>query len=134
MTIAYMLDTNALSAIIRKSAASVDALERAAGLVRLTISSVTHGELLFGIEKKPEATKTARVAFEILERLEILPWDISVSPVYGRLRAVMEAGGKPLGALDMMIAAHALSAGFTLVTADKAFSMVPNLNTVNWEA
>jgi tRNA(fMet)-specific endonuclease VapC len=129
-----MLDTNAASAIIRKSAASVDALESATKHARLSISAVTHDEVLFGIEKKPEATKTARVAFEILERLDTLPWDISVSRVYGRLRATMEAGGKPLGALDMMIAAHALSAGCILVTADKAFSMAPGLKTVNCEA
>ena len=128
-----MLDTNALSAIIRKNPASVLQLEKAAKTARLFISTVTHGELLFGIARKPQATNTARVAYEILGRLEILPWDTSVSPIYGQVRADMEAAGKPLGSLDMMIAAHALSTGCTLVTADKAFTMVPNLKTVNWE-
>jgi tRNA(fMet)-specific endonuclease VapC len=129
-----MLDTNVLSAIIRKNPAAVFQLEKAANKARLAISTVTHGELLFGVAKKPGATNTIRIAYEILVRLEILPWDKSVSPIYGQVRAEMEAAGKILGSLDMMIAAHALASGCTLVTADKAFSMVPKLKTVNWEA
>ena len=62
---------------------------------------------------------------EFLLRVEVLPWDGEAATVYGDLRSSCAASGITLGALDMMIAAHAVAAKATLVTHDQAFSLVP---------
>ena len=65
--------------------------------------------------------------------LEILPYDDEASQYYGDLRAHLEKNGTPIGALDMLIAAHALSVDCTLVTNnEKEFIRVPELKIVNW--
>ena len=67
-----------------------------------------------------------------LDTLEILPWTEACSRIYGRLRAELERHGKPLAALDLLIASHALSEGCTLVTADQAFAHVADLHLEAW--
>lgn len=62
---------------------------------------------------------------EFLLRVEVLPWDGEAVAVYGDLRASCAASGITLGALDMMIAAHAVATRATLVAHDKAFALVP---------
>ena len=130
----FMLDTNAVSAIIR---AKSPALERAvtnAGFSSLCISVITEAEILFGLARKPEATRIAQSANAILQILTKFDWKSREADVHATMRAKLEKNGTPIALFDSLIAAHALSAGCTLVTADKAFSMVPNLKTVNWEA
>ena len=65
--------------------------------------------------------------------IQVLPWGREEAQTYGSLRAKQEMAGKPLGNLDMLIAAHAISVGAILVTNDRAFSHVPGLPaTANW--
>ena len=65
--------------------------------------------------------------------LEILPYGDDAAQYYGTLRAHLENKGTPIGSLDMLIAAHALSIGCTLVTNnEKEFSRIPNLKIENW--
>jgi tRNA(fMet)-specific endonuclease VapC len=63
-----------------------------------------------------------------------LGWDSEAARCYGSLRAGQERKGKPLSTEDLMIAAHALSLGMTLVTNDSAFSFVEGLKTEDWTA
>jgi tRNA(fMet)-specific endonuclease VapC len=66
-------------------------------------------------------------------KIQVLPWGREEAQTYGSLRAKQEATGKPLGNLDMLIAAHAISAEAILVTNDRAFSNLPGLlATVKW--
>jgi tRNA(fMet)-specific endonuclease VapC len=97
------------------------------------ISAITEAELQYGVAKSPKA-KTLRPALEgFLAKIEILPWERDEAYAYGRLRAKQEAAGKPVGNLDMLIAAHAVSVGAILVTNDKAFSHVADLPRIlNW--
>jgi len=67
-----------------------------------------------------------------MDRLDVLPWDAETARRYGRLRASQERQGLSLGALDMMIAAHALTCGLTLITSDKAFTAVRGLDVRNF--
>jgi len=67
-----------------------------------------------------------------LDTLEILPWTEACSRIYGRLRAELERHGKPLAALDLLIASHALTEGCALVTADQAFANVAELTLESW--
>jgi tRNA(fMet)-specific endonuclease VapC len=88
---------------------------------------------LYGISKssKPEQNRIALTQF--LAPLEILPYDDEASHYYGDLRAHLEKQGTPLGSLDMLIAAHALSIDCTLITNnEKEFIRVPKLKIANW--
>lgn len=71
-------------------------------------------------------------ASDFFAEIRILDWDRAAADCYARLRSEMERQGKTLSALDMLIAAHALQAGVTLVTSDKAFLHVPGLTVENW--
>ena len=72
------------------------------------------------------------LAEETIETLEILPWSEACTRIYGRLRADLERNGKPLAAMDLLIASHALSEGCALVTADQAFGNVAELSLEAW--
>lgn len=127
----YMLDTNTVSHILRSDPAVTSRL-LAVQMSSLCISAITESELLFGIAKRPEATRLERAVREFLRRVNVLPWDSTVTELYGTLRASMVAKGQILGALDMLIAAHAVAASATLVTSDQAFQMMDKLATLDW--
>ena len=69
---------------------------------------------------------------ELLAAIEILPWTSATAQRYGIIRAELERRGKPLGALDLMIAAHAVEHDAVLATSDRAFRMVPALQVEDW--
>ena len=127
----YMLDTNAVSDFIKNSG-NVRARGVRLPTSTLYISAVTEGELLFGLAKKPDAINLHKAVYEFINRVEVLPWDSTAATKYGELRALLESKGRILGGLDLMIAAHALSGGFVLVTKDKAFAQVDGLHIENW--
>ena len=96
------------------------------------MSSVSEGELLFGLHRRPEATRLNRMFRTMIEGIESVPFDSNAADRYGLLRAEMQRIGRSLTALDMLIAAHALSLGATLVTSDAAFRHVPGLIVEDW--
>jgi tRNA(fMet)-specific endonuclease VapC len=129
-----MIDTNTVSHIVKGNSPASRA--KLAGLLFdeiACISAITEAELQFGVAKSPKA-KTLRPALEgFLAKIQILPWGRDEAYAYGRLRAKQETAGKPLGNLDMLIAAHAVSVGAILVTNDKTFSHVTDLlGILNW--
>ena len=96
------------------------------------LSAIVVAEIRYGLEKRPAAVRLQALAEATLETLEILPWTDDCARVYGRLRAALEREGKPPAALDLLIASHALSAGCALVTADRAFAHVADLQLETW--
>jgi len=97
------------------------------------LSAVVAAELWTGVSKSadPVATRTKLEAF--LGLFSIVPFDAPASEVYGEIRAQLEKAGTPIGPMDLMIAAHARSAGATLLTANlKEFRRVPALNSQAW--
>ena len=96
------------------------------------ICSVVAAELAYGVAKSGSARN--RQALEMfLAPLAILPFDEAAVWVYGDLRAELERKGAPIGALDTMIAAHALSQQSTLVTNNtREFARVPGLALEDW--
>jgi tRNA(fMet)-specific endonuclease VapC len=90
-------------------------------MAQLAISAVTEAELLFGAARNPEAVRLKVAVEEFLLRVEALPWDSKASRHYAEIRATQERHGKPMGDLDMMIAAHALAVEAVLVTNDRSF-------------
>ena len=127
----YMLDTNVVSQLIRKHPAVVSRVTTAP-MAALCISAVTEGELLVGLAKRPSATQLHAAVSEFLKRVEVLPWDSGAAESYGTLRASMEAHGKALAPLDMLIGAHAASVGAVLVTNDGAFQQINDLRVEDW--
>lgn len=127
----YMLDTNTLSYLVQGRPAVTERVV-AVPMAALCMSSITEGELLYGLAKRPAARKLHAVVHELLLRLDVLPWDHAAAERYGATRAEMAAQGKVLAPLDLLIATHALSVGAVLVTSDKAFTQVPGLLMESW--
>ena len=129
----YMLDTNTASYIIKGTPAAARKHLIEVPMESICISSITQAELLHGVAKKPEARHLPKVVKEFLIRVEILPWDSNAAKAYARLRASCEREGKPLGTMDILIAAHAAAVGAVLVTNDKAFRIIkPHLPIEDW--
>lgn len=127
----YMLDTNIVSYLLRGHAGVARKIT-SVSYSDLCLSSITEAELLYGLELRPEATSKARIVREFLSRIASRPWDSIQAARYGELKATMQRSGKRLEPIDMLIAAHALSLGATLVTNDRAFRHVPGLALEDW--
>jgi tRNA(fMet)-specific endonuclease VapC len=127
----YMLDTNTVSHLIKAHPAVTQHVVNVP-MAALCVSAITEGELLFGLAKRPDAKRLHIGVREFLKRVEVLPWDSTITKRYGTVRANMESQGKILGPLDLLIATHALSAGMVLVTNDRAFGLVAELNLEDW--
>jgi len=127
----YMLDTNIVSHIIKSNKLVIDRLI-SKPIQSLCISSITQAELHFGLAKRPEAKKLHQLVHEFLLRVNILAWDSSISEIYGITRASLESKGINIGSFDLLIATHALSIKAILVTNDKAFSQILNLQIEDW--
>ncbi|MEC5216960.1 tRNA(fMet)-specific endonuclease VapC [Actimicrobium sp. GrIS 1.19] len=121
-----MLDTNMASYVIKGHPPEVRQRLAALPMDSVVISVVTQAELLYGLARKGHPAAFTRLIREFLLRVEVLSWDGEAATVYCDLRSSCSASGITLGALDMMIAAHAVAAKATLVTHDKAFSLVPD--------
>ncbi len=129
----YMLDTNTCIYIIKKKPALVLNRFQKARISDIGISSITLSELFYGAVKssKPEQNHLALAQFAA--PLEILAFGHEASRYYGRIRYQLEKRGTPIGSLDMLIAAHALSSGCILVTNnEREFRRVPELKIENW--
>jgi tRNA(fMet)-specific endonuclease VapC len=127
----FMLDTNAASGLV-KGQPKVTARFKAEAQDRVCLSAVTEGEMLFGVARRPEARRLRAAVNELLAAIDVLPWTSATARRYATLRAGLERQGRPLSALDLMIAAHAAEHDMTLVTHDGAFGAVPGLRIEDW--
>lgn len=127
----YLLDTNIVSHLIKGHPAVARHLP-AVPMTSLFISSITEGELLFGLAKRPQATRLHKVVKEFLLRVEVLPWDSVTAQNYGAVRAEMERQGRILAPLDLLIATHAMAVEAILVSNDQAFQQVDGLRVEDW--
>jgi len=129
----HMLDTNICSYVLRSRPASVKQRFDEAGPEALAVSVVVLAELLYGAARHPAGAVIRREIGDFVSRLSVLPWDEAAAEHYGDLRAELEKRGKPLGAVALMIAAHARSRGATLVSNDvRHFRRVKGLLVANW--
>jgi tRNA(fMet)-specific endonuclease VapC len=129
----YLLDTNICIYISKKKPAQVQArLERLKpGDVGMSV--ITYAELMYGAWKSEKAASNLSKLAQLRFVIPVEPLDSEVARHYGRLRAELEKKSSPIGAYDLLIAAHALSLGLTLVTNNvREFSRVPGLRVENW--
>ena len=128
---ALMLDTNAVSAVAKGRA---DVLVAMFDEHAFWISAITEAELRFGLVRRPVNAGLRRIVEAFLRTVGIRAWTSECAEHYARMRAELEANGKPLAPMDLMIAAHARAEACTLVTADRAFAQVPGLRVLDWSA
>ena len=129
----FMLDTDSCIALIKRKPAR--ALRRIAALApgEAGISAVTLAELRFGVAKSAQKERNGQALDEFLLPLEIADFDEAAADTYGRVRASLEAAGRPIGPLDTQIGAHALSLGAVLVTHNvREFRRIPGLLVADW--
>ena len=129
----YLLDTNICIYLIKKKPPQVLQQFRSHSIGDIGISSITVAELQYGVQKSQYTEQNQRALEQFLVPLVVASFDEQAAAEYGKIRAALEAQGTPIGALDMLIAAHALSLGVTLVTNNvREFSRVSELQLVNW--
>lgn len=129
----YMLDTNTCIYIIKKKPPQVIHRLKSLQISNVCLSSITLAELEYGVEKSQRPEQNRWALTEFLAPMDILPFDDAAARKYGALRRHSEKTGKLIGAMDMLIGAHALSLGITLVTNNVAeFRRIENLSIENW--
>lgn len=128
----YLLDTNiAIYVIKRRPIEVMGIFNENAG--RMALSAITLSELFHGAEKSARVAQNLAVVEEFASLLEVLPYTAKASTHYGAIRSALEKAGRPIGVNDLHIAAHARSAGLTLVTNNTSeFERVPGLVLENW--
>ncbi len=128
-----LLDTNICIAMIKRKSPQVLKRLTAYTVGDIGISSVTLAELEFGVAKSQHPEKNRAALDEFVLPLELANFDREAARVYGQMRAALEKKGTPIGPLDMMIGAHALVLGATLVTNDtREFSRIRGLTVIDW--
>ncbi len=129
----YLLDTNTCIYIIKKKPKSTLERLREISLDQLSISAITVAELEYGVRKSSYPDKNKIALNEFLIPISILNFDYAATIQYGIIRNDLEKKGTPIGPLDMLIAAHAISMRLTLVTNnEKEFSRIEGLSLENW--
>ena len=128
-----LLDTNACIHVIRRQPQTVLRRLENYGIGEVGVSCVTVAELRYGAEKSSRPEQNLEALGRFLLPLEVLAFGGEAAAAYGRVRAVLERAGTPIGPLDTLIAAHAVSVSVTLVTNNTSeFQRVPGLEVEDW--
>ena len=128
-----LLDTNVCIYIIRRRPQSVLRRFEDYGIGQVGVSSVTVAELRYGAEKSARPEQNLEALGKFLLPLETLAFGDEAATAYGRVRTALERSGTPVGPLDTLIAAHAVSVSATLVTNNtREFQRVPGLEVEDW--
>ncbi|MBW9256656.1 MAG: type II toxin-antitoxin system VapC family toxin [Candidatus Thiodiazotropha sp. (ex. Lucinisca nassula)] len=131
-SLAYLLDTNILSALVHNPQGAVASQIAKVGENNVCTSVIVAAELRYGAAKSNSARLADRVDL-ILSALEILPLEAPADKKYVELRHHLTRKGTPLGTNDLLITAQALACGLTVVTANvDEFSRIPGLKVENW--
>ncbi len=128
-----MLDTNICIYLIKQQPPTVIERFLSHPVGAIGVSSITVAELAFGVNKSRHMAKNRLALEQFLAPLNLASFDHDAALSYGRLRARLETIGSPIGSMDLLIAAHALSLGVRLVTNNlREFRRVPGLRLENW--
>ncbi len=128
-----MLDTNTCIFIIKRKPTAVLRRFRNYEVGEIGISAITLSELRYGVAKSEQRERNAQALDEFVAPLEIAPFDEGAALAYGDVRVTLEKAGTPIGSMDMLIAAHAVSLGATLVTNNiREFSRIARLEVIDW--
>jgi tRNA(fMet)-specific endonuclease VapC len=130
--LSHMLDTNICIYVMRDR----DPIPRARFLAlegKLSVSTVTVGELAYGAEKSGRPKQNLEELDMFLSQVRVLDFDEMAARHYGQLRSELERIGTPCGPYDTQIGAHARSQGLIIVTNNRReFDRMPGLRVENW--
>ena len=130
----YLLDTSVISDLIRNPQGKVAKRIARVGEGSICTSVVVAAELRYGCARKG-SERLLRAVEELLSEIEILPFESPADIAYGSIRSELERAGKPIGANDFLIAAHAAAVNATIVTANvDEFKRVRGVKVENWLA
>src|SRR6266851_2435825 len=117
MTLAlHLLDTDTACFVIKRRSPAIKAKLAAVPPDRVCVSAVTRAELMYGLKRLPPAHRLHVGVRQFLRIVRALAWDADAADWYAEIRHQLTTTGQPIGEMDMMIAAHALSVGAILVT------------------
>ncbi len=133
MVIRYMLDTDTCIALIKNRPVSMRSRLTLLTPADVGISSIVAAELWFGIANSLKKKKNESALKDFLDFVTLLDWPCEASPLYGQVRAQLQKRGTPIGAMDLLIASHALFLDTVLVTNNtREFERVSDLKIENW--
>jgi tRNA(fMet)-specific endonuclease VapC len=133
--VTYVLDTNAVSALMAGTAAVIERLAAVAPDA-VAVPQPVLAEIAYRIARLPPSKRktTLQDRFELVRsELRRVAWTDEVSDAYGRIKAALERRGRRIEDFDAAIAAHALAHHATLVTADlDHMTRIPGLRVEDW--
>jgi tRNA(fMet)-specific endonuclease VapC len=128
----YLLDTNIVSDLVRRPQGQTAQRIRDVGEAQVCTSIIVAAELRYGAAKRGALRLSAQLE-AVLGALDVLPLEPPADVAYGRLRADLERIGRPVGGNDLLIAAHAIALGHTIVTDnEREFARIEGLACENW--
>ena len=128
----YLLDTNAVSELVRNPGGAVTQRIFEIGSEQVCTSIIVAAELRYGAIRRGSRRLLTQLEI-VLEPLDVLPLEEPVDHIYGKLCTELERMGRPIGSNDMLIAAHVLALNCILVTAnEREFSRISGLKIENW--
>ena len=129
-----MLDTDMASYVIKGRSPEVASRLAEIPPSMVCVSVMTRAELMYGLKRLPEGHRLQLGVRQFLRLVRVLAWDSDAADYYAEIRYQLVASGQPIGELDMMIAAHSLSVGATLVTNNTRHyaRITAPLTVVNW--
>ncbi|MGA9090923.1 MAG: type II toxin-antitoxin system VapC family toxin [Bradyrhizobium sp.] len=132
MTMRFLLDTNIVSDLVRHPRGKIAGRISDVGEDDVCTSIVVAAELRYGAAKRNSSRLTAQLE-AVLGALEVIALEPPADAMYGLIRADLARSGQPIGGNDLLIAAHALALGLTVVTDnEREFSRVEDLRVENW--
>jgi tRNA(fMet)-specific endonuclease VapC len=131
--IRYMLDTNTCIAIIKRRPDTITTKLTALAVEEVGISGIVAAELWYGVAFSQKKKQNETALKDFLDYVTELDWPFEAGKIYGRIRADLRGKGSPIGAMDLLIAAHALFLEAVLVTGnEREFQRVADLKIENW--
>jgi tRNA(fMet)-specific endonuclease VapC len=128
----FLLDTNILSDLVRRPHGRIADRIKRVGEQRICTSIIVAAELRYGAAKKGSSQLKTQLE-TVLNAVDVVALEAPTDTLYGELRARLERAGQTIGANDLLIAAHALALGHTVVTNnEREFSRVRGLRIENW--
>jgi tRNA(fMet)-specific endonuclease VapC len=129
----YLLDTNHCIYLINGNYPEINRRLARQKTGSVALSSITTSELWYGVENSVHREQNRAALAKFLLPLEVMPYDQDASQAYGKIRAFLEKGGRGVGSMDLLIAAHAVSLKAILVTHNlREFRQVPGLKLEDW--
>jgi len=128
----YLLDTNIVSDLVPRPQGRTSQRIREVGEAQVCTSIIVAAELRYGAAKRGAPRLSAQLE-AVLGALDVLPFEAPADAIYGRLRSGLERIGRSIGGNDLLIAAHAMTLGYAIVTDnEREFARIDDPPCENW--